>query len=79
MSEAVTAENAVGHIQKLYNYVGILARNHNKIVEHLTDIHKNVKALHENVKSLKATITPPSSTPSSPSSSQPSSPGIIKK
>lgn len=66
MSETVTAENAVSHIQKLYNYVGILARNHNKIVEHLTDIHKNVKALHENVKSLKSTITPASSVPSSP-------------
>jgi len=78
MSE-ITSENAVGHIQKLYNYVGILARNHNKIVEHLTDIHKNVKALHENVKSLKATVTPPSSVSSSPASSTLSSPGIIKK
>jgi len=55
MSE-ITSENAPSHIQKLYNYVGILARNHNKIVEHLTDIHKNVKALHENVKSLKTTL-----------------------
>jgi len=56
MSETVTSENVVSHVQKLYNFVGALARNHNKIVEHLTDIHKNVKVLHENVKSLKSTI-----------------------
>lgn len=65
MSE-ITSENVKSHIQTLYNFVGVLARNHNKIVEHLTDIHKNVKALHENVKSLKTTLGAGQSAPASP-------------
>ncbi len=56
MSETITHENAPSHIQRLYNFVGVLAKNHNKIVDHLKDIHKNVGDLQENVKSIKETI-----------------------
>lgn len=56
MSEPITHENAPTHIQRLYNFVGALAKNHNKIVDHLNDIHKNVNVLHENVKSLHNTV-----------------------
>lgn len=56
MSETITSENAPSHIQKLYHYVGVLARNHNQIIDHLKEIHKNVTGLHQNVKALRETI-----------------------
>ena len=52
----ITKENAPGHIQRLYNFVGVLAKNHNKIVDHLKDIHKNVTELQKNVSELKQTV-----------------------
>lgn len=83
MSE-ITQENAPSHIQKLYHYVGVLARNHNKIVDHLTDIHKNVKSLHENLKSLRGTLTSENKSPtvsrSVPSTASPTgSPRTVRK
>jgi hypothetical protein len=56
MSDTITHENAPSHIQRLYNYIGVIAKNHNKIVDHLNDIHKNVGALQENVRAIKNTV-----------------------
>lgn len=58
MSE-ITNENATSHIQKLYHYVGVIAKNHNQILEHLKDIHKNVTDLHKNVKEIQKSIKTP--------------------
>ena len=55
--------SVMDHINKLYNYVGVLADNHNKIVTHLQHIHKNVSDLQDNVRALKHTVT---GRPSSP-------------
>ena len=49
--------SVMDHINKLYNYVGVLADNHNKIVTHLHQIHKNVSDLRDNVHALKQTVT----------------------
>lgn len=56
MSE-ITHANAPTHIQRLYHFVGNLAQNHNKIVDHLTDLHKNVTALQQNVRALRQTVS----------------------
>ena len=63
------------HINKLYNYVGVLADNHNKIVTHLQHIHKNVSDLQDNVRALRHTVTGRPSSPS-PVRSSPSSPSV---
>ena len=55
MSE-ITQENAPGHIQKLYHYVRAIARNHNKIVDHLKKISDNVTELQGNVKAIRENI-----------------------
>ena len=65
MSEQITHANAPTHIQRLYGFVGHLAQNHNKIVDHLTDLHKNVTALQQNVRALRQTVSAPKS-PQSP-------------
>ena len=59
MSEQITHANAPTHIQRLYHFVGNLAQNHNKIVDHLTDLHKNVTALQQNVRALRQTVSGP--------------------
>ena len=55
MSE-ITHQNAPGHIQTLYHYVSALAKNHNKIIDHVKNIHGSLKALHGNVKDLADTV-----------------------
>lgn len=56
MSETITHQNAPSHIQRLYHYVSAIANNHNKIVGHLKDIHKNITDLQKNVREIKKTI-----------------------
>ncbi len=65
--------SVMDHINKLYNYVGVLADNHNKIVTHLNHIHKNVSDLQDNVRALKHTVT---GNPASPRSIQPTVPSV---
>lgn len=67
------------HIQNLYHYVGIIAQNHNKIVGHLNDLHKNVSALHENVRAIKNTLLSRSPSPKQTESPGSNSLQLVKK
>lgn len=43
----VTETNVVQHVNKIYGLIKHLSDNHNKIVEHVKNIHKSLAGLKE--------------------------------
>lgn len=57
--EDVNSSNIVSHVKTLYGFVKKLADNHDEIVTHIKNIHKNVNSINDSVKQLRETVNKP--------------------
>lgn len=56
---SITRENVLGHVQRLYSHVKVLADNHNRIIDHLNEMGGHIDNLYKNVAQIKALVKSP--------------------